>query len=281
MLYNRLLSTFPGLSTLCQSPSITPKIISALSSYGNTSTTALTRLASIGDSKRTPSSLANVLLSYLLLLKYATPDDIYALVDRIAERVNRCDSAQKQAYVMLIQTGVRVLERPTASPINSTPWDTHIPHPLMAAPPSTPTLPSPASSLLTTSHELTALTALHTQIIDYLDTHKELAFKSSLHEPARFYYNIQGNHHHRDHVNVHGVNGWLCLLRGWFGCNFTLTPLSTDHDAYKGCSDIWNGLSGAAWREFGREENFGKVSGRSEAKRSEGRRCEQRRGGGG
>ena len=43
---------------------------------------------------------------------------------------------------------------------------------------------------------------------DYLDDHKERAFKSSFMEPARFYYDAVSNHMGRDHVNVHGLN-WV------------------------------------------------------------------------
>ena len=43
---------------------------------------------------------------------------------------------------------------------------------------------------------------------DYLDDHKERAFKSSFMEPARFYYDSVHNHMGRDHVNVHGLN-WV------------------------------------------------------------------------
>ena len=43
---------------------------------------------------------------------------------------------------------------------------------------------------------------------DYLDDHKERAFKSSFMEPARFYYDAVSNHMGRDHVNVYGLN-WV------------------------------------------------------------------------
>lgn len=106
--------------------------------------------------------------------------------------------------------------------------------------------------------------------LDYLDAHKENAFKSSMHEPARFYYDLCGNSHHRDHVNVHGLNGWLCLIRGWFDCNLPILPLETDHDAFKGCSDVWSGLSPKAWEVFSKPENFGKVSAQESCRRGGG-----------
>ena len=102
------------------------------------------------------------------------------------------------------------------------------------------------------------LHSLHEMIEDYFEAHKEKAFLSSLHEPARFYYDCVGNHHHRDHVNVHGLNGWLCLIRGWFGAQLPLLPQENDGDAFKGCSDVWGGLSDEAWEVFKRDENFGK-----------------------
>merc|ERR1719473_1530068 len=91
-----------------------------------------------------------------------------------------------------------------------------------------------------------------------LDAHKMAAFKSALHEPARLWYHLAGNHHHRDHVNVHGLNGYLCLVRGALGCQMPLLPMEADGDVHKGCGNHWMGLHDAAWAKFSAEDNFGK-----------------------
>ena len=72
------------------------------------------------------------------------------------------------------------------------------------------------------------LQKVHSMAEDYLDDHKENAFKSALQEPARFYFELCGNIHHKNHVNVHGLNGYLCLVRGWFGFQLPMIPLVDD-----------------------------------------------------
>jgi hypothetical protein len=54
-----------------------------------------------------------------------------------------------------------------------------------------------------------ALERLYAVFGDYLDEHKERAFKSAFEEPARFYFDCVGDAVGRDHVNVHGLNWYL------------------------------------------------------------------------
>merc|ERR1712217_171544 len=77
-------------------------------------------------------------------------------------------------------------------------------------------------------------------------------------EPARFYFHLCGNQHHRDHVNVHGLNGFLCIIQGALAAQLPIIPMVEDPDTWKGCADIWAGLTEDAWAVFGHPENFGK-----------------------
>ena len=63
---------------------------------------------------------------------------------------------------------------------------------------------------------------------DYLDDHKERAFKSSFMEPARFYYHLLNNHMGRDHVNVHGLN-WVGFLFVFVSERLDLSALTFLH----------------------------------------------------
>ena len=290
-LFDFALRASPPLNKLCNDASAASSIIKQLSSRSGhpNGTAALSRLYEVGDSKK--RFRFNLVLAFLLLLKYDTVDGCWAVIERVSERVGRCDSAQNQAYVLVVQTGAHLLHHPSLKSDNyfQTRWDSIVPSPssFSSSSPSfvsssSSAIASPADRYLETPEQRAALARVHIQVEDYLDTHKENSFKSALHEPARFYYHIAGNGHHRDHVNVHGLNGWLCLIRGWFDCKLPILPLETDTDAWKGCSDIWQGLSDAAWTEFKKPENFGKDFGkRREGMVGMGQRCCARESGGG
>ena len=52
---------------------------------------------------------------------HETPDGIFTLVDRTLDRIRRCESAQKQAYVMTVQQGSAYLTSPPTT--RETPWE--------------------------------------------------------------------------------------------------------------------------------------------------------------
>jgi len=206
----------------------------------------LRKLWEIGDSRRQKRHY--VIAAYLQILEYDTSDGCWAVVERVMDRIYRCQSAQKQAFTLVIQHGALSYGKKKESSHAS----------------FTRKISSPVDAkVLKLEKKMrviyqTALRNIHIMAEDFLDTHKENAFKSALHEPARFYFHLCGNAHHRDHVNVHGLNGYLCLVRGWFGCQMPLSPLSSDNEAFKGCADVWSGLSDNAWEIFQDEANFGK-----------------------
>merc|ERR1711881_818236 len=93
---------------------------------------------------------------------------------------------------------------------------------------------------------------------DYLDEHKEKAFKSSMFEPCRLYFDLVGNACHRDHVDVHGLNWFLVMLRGGLGVQLPLIPMDNEGDTIGFCH-CWGGLhEDKAWPYFADPKNFGK-----------------------
>lgn len=198
-------------------------------------------------------------LAMLLLLKYETSDGIFALVERLKEYMGRCESARRQAYCCIVRHGAHLLEFPSA-PGRATQWDDllhdlqHSHRATACACPAEASVKQQGDSALAAD----ALRRIHDCIEDYLDTHKENAFKSAFQEPARLYFDLCGNTHHRDHVNVHGLNGFLCIIRGGLGIRLPLVPFEEDHETFKGCTNMWNGLTIDAWEHFSRKENFGK-----------------------
>jgi len=200
-------------------------------------------------------------LAYLLLLKFESADGIYSIVERVQDRIHRCSSAQKQAYTLTVTQGAHLMVC-RGRPLQSTLWDEELARSQILESNSSIQAHSPniipGMRYCVTAAERQAMMRIQEIIEDYLETHKENAFMSAFHEPARWYYDVSGNHHHRDHVDVHGLNGWLCLIRGWFGAQIPIIPESSDGDVFKGCSDVWAGMSSAAWDVFKADKNFGK-----------------------
>ena len=256
----------PRLLTKCKDKKFSKEIIHRLAarSMHHNAQDALTKLWEAGDSTRQKRHY--VIVAYLQILKYDASDGCWAVVERVVDRIYRCQSAQKQAFILVIQHGALSYESPCFSKSEASfecdELDNLIPS-IKKRESHNTSSPVDDKLLLELDRDMRAtyqksLQKIHFMVEDFLDTHKENAFRSALHEPARFYFHLCGNVHHRDHVNVHGINGFLCLVRGWFGCQLPLSPLSSDTDTFKGCADIWSGLSDEAWEVFQDEANFGK-----------------------
>ena len=95
---------------------------------------------------------------------------------------------------------------------------------------------------------------------DFLDDHKDAACRAAWLEPSRFYFDVIGDGTSRDHVNVHAINAYLCLLRGGLGVQLPMLPEDQDQWPHMGLADCWAGLHAAAFDEhFGLPQNFGKA----------------------
>eukprot|EP00397_Hematodinium_sp_SG-2012_P006885 GEMP01006922.1.p1 GENE.GEMP01006922.1~~GEMP01006922.1.p1 ORF type:complete len:613 (+),score=166.20 GEMP01006922.1:1003-2841(+) len=102
----------------------------------------------------------------------------------------------------------------------------------------------------------TALVRFYECMEDYVDDHKENAFKSSFMEPARLYYFIASNTTAYDNVDTHGVNWYVSFLNSTL--NVHLPILAAYWDTWPNATtDFWVGLNGKAWEEFSADNHFG------------------------
>ncbi|GFH49520.1 hypothetical protein CTEN210_05996 [Chaetoceros tenuissimus] len=272
-LFNQIFQESPFLLQKCQNEHFASEILHCLSlrSRHPLARKSLSRLIDIGDSRRGNRHI--VVLALLFIACFEPSDGCFALIDRVNDRVFRCQSAQKQAYVLTLQHGAHVYECPVVEhttflsdkrvygAIKAT-QQKYIRNHFAA---SSKMEQIPVDQMI--SSELcdnkrteygAHLQKVHSMIEDYLDAHKENAFKSALQEPARFYFELCRDICHKNHVNVHGLNGYLCLVRGWFGFQLPMIPLVDDVDTFKGCADVWKGLDEDAWTAFSDPKNFGK-----------------------
>ena len=115
-----------SLFTECTDEESSHKMINALAqrSKHHDATRTLTRLWKIGDYKQ--RNCHNLTLAFLFMLKYEESDACWVLVERVKERIHRCESAQKQAYILAIQHGAHAYEYPNRSS-GATMWDHLIP----------------------------------------------------------------------------------------------------------------------------------------------------------
>ena len=198
-------------------------------------------------------------LGFLLMLKYESRDGIYAVVERMAMRVVRCESAKKQAYTQVIQKGAHVARKPQRNKGRVTRWDKLLKKALGACMETAEgTFPQcSATKLCSSPTDMAALNRMYEVVEDYLDDHKEKAFKSAMFEPCRFYFDLAENDMGRDHVDTHGLNWFLVMIRGGLGAHLPLIPMDNETDNIGFC-DCWSGLHETAWPYFADPANFGK-----------------------
>ena len=160
---------------------------------------------------------------------FENADTVMAKLSEICDRAPRCSSAKRQAFNILIAAACDKSKSSGKASI------------VVAA-----DLDSKEGALI----------RFHECIEDYLDDHKERAFKSSFMEPARFYYHAIGDESGRDHVNVHGLNWHLVLLLATMGVQLPLLPELSDPHVMS-VIDFWKGLTPEAWAHFSDFSNFG------------------------
>jgi hypothetical protein len=93
---------------------------------------------------------------------------------------------------------------------------------------------------------------------DYMDDHKENAFKSSFQEPAKFYFHYRSGSEgwNEDNVETHANNWYLTLLNATLSVHLPLLPAYWDNWP-ECCCDFWAGLSDDCWRVFSQQDHFG------------------------
>mmetsp|Transcript_41174 Transcript_41174/g.118997 ORF Transcript_41174/g.118997 Transcript_41174/m.118997 type:complete len:733 (-) Transcript_41174:582-2780(-) len=163
--------------------------------------------------------------SLQILLDMENADAISAKLSEVCDRAPRCASARQQALNLLVLHCY------------------HLKH-------------KPALDNGTLDSQDGALARFNECMEDYLDDHKERAFKSSFMEPARFYFSAVRDQSGLDHVNVHGLNWYLALLHAALGIQTPLLPVYEDEAPF-GVVDFWAGLEEACWQHFSNPANFG------------------------
>jgi hypothetical protein len=172
-------------------------------------------------------------LALNILVDLEEPDALVAKFSEVCDRAERCSSAQRQAFNLLVahaclikdnsKRRVELLESQQSAQAELKEW---------------------------------ALYRFKECFEDFLDDHKERAFKSAFMEPARFYFHAVTDHGNRDHVNVHGLNWYLAMLHSTAGIQLPLMP--EFHDPHvMGVADFWAGLSDDAWKLFSDPSHFG------------------------
>lgn len=255
-MFDKIFQTCPKLKKVCLQD--TNKIVQSCCKQGRQKHYGH-QLASFVAS-RNNSERAFATIAFLLMLKYESQDGIYALVERMRVRVSRCESAKKQAYNQVIQKGAQAARKPSLKRARTTPWDKLLEQVNIAdkeaAASSFPQ--SPAMRLCSSHADKEALNRVYEAIEEYLDDHKEKAFKSAMFEPCRFYFDLVGNECFRDHVDTHGLNWFLVMIRGGLGARLPLIPMDNETDTIGFC-DCWSGLhESRVWPYFADPENFGK-----------------------
>jgi len=163
-----------------------------------------------------------------LLYQHAEPDTILSKLSETCDRANRCSSAQRQAFNILICAAYNCNTLKLTR--------------------------APAYDDLSTKEG--ALMRVYECIEDFLDDHKERAFMSAFIAPARFYYHITHNDFGKDHVNIHGLNWYLAVLHSTLGVQLPYLPEMSD-DGVIGIIDFWSGLTDDAWSTFSDPMSFG------------------------
>ena len=264
--YHFLFSVTRSLTAIDSIFAAAPKLLKALSSKSEVSQISeLLKSKAIPNANDAPKHLNRLYeigcnggdskpiigLCYLLLLKYADVDSIVSLVANIGDRVHRCGSAQRQAFYLLVEACVSLAANPTD--VTTTRYDKILPEAQFTA------LLSPLSSryktmfqnIITINHEVAEATAfIHSSIEHFLDDFKLAAYTSTFLSPARFYFDACGSQFHRDHVNVHGLNGYIAIVNGWFGMSLPIISHKNDESVQMGCGDVWAGLNESAWDVF-------------------------------
>jgi len=160
-----------------------------------------------------------------IMLDMERPEIISAKISGVCDRASRCLPAQQQALHMLVLHCYQLKHKTKADEVS---LDT----------------------------EQGALARFNEIMEDYLDDHKDNAFKSAFTEPARLCCMAFGDHGGHDNVTAHGLNWYLALLHSALGVQMSMVP-SYDDGGCLGVVDFWVGLKDLAWKSFSDPRNFG------------------------
>jgi len=121
------------------------------------------------------------------------------------------------------------------------------------------------SDLTATEGLEAAKRALHLKFEDYVDLHKENAFRSAFLQPAMFAFSRfairEDGERGQASVEVHAINSYAALLAATLQIQLPFTPMWGDRHHNAGLLEFWDcgadSVMDLAWTEFSKPENFG------------------------
>jgi hypothetical protein len=242
-LFDGMLAKSPELKAFCHDKACAKSAVAFCRSLAQASTQDITGFCHGYGNAYKQSHLA---LACTIMAAHETGDGIIAVFERVGDRMHRCESARKQAYNLMVQHAALILEM---QQLRKSPGGGEQPDLVRDV----------STRSLSNFHG--AKRRIYDCIEEYLDQHKEQAFFSAVHEPARLVHILNNDHGGRDHVEVHALNGFLTLLRGGLGVQMPRIP--DDDDQYWEMASVgfWDThfLTDAAWEAFSKPEHFGLV----------------------
>ncbi|KAJ1624857.1 hypothetical protein T492DRAFT_881138 [Pavlovales sp. CCMP2436] len=204
-------------------------------------------------------------LTYALELigTHEDADALAAKLSEVCDRAERCSSAKRHAFSIVIGAAYELLESSGTAAGASAAAVAEVADAPAAAPLGA-TLAAAAATVATPSGDLSTLAGarahVHRVFADFLDEQKEAAVMASFTEPSRFYFDTIGDTFGRDHVTVHGVNWFLAVLHAALGVQ---APFLVDYEDRHvlGIADVWLAFSEECWAIFSHPRNFGKQFG--------------------
>ena len=194
----------------------------------------------------------------------AAPEMVQQKLSEVCMRSRFCPAQQTKSFNALLGTAYRLLEpdqqhsttvetKPTSGPLSNAEADDKPESTTLGGDGSPPRLPLDA-------HHATALQRLYEIVEDYIDDHKEAAFRSAFQEPCRFYFrHARGFHgtHYEGNVDSHANNWYIAYLQAALGVHVPIESYYADN-CLVSTVDFWSGLSEEAWvKGFSKPEHFG------------------------
>jgi hypothetical protein len=164
-------------------------------------------------------------------------DDTAAIAAKLSEcceRAQHCSQAQQHAFDVLVYYAYGLLPN--------------------SAKAAAPTSESQEYDDDSTSYNA-ALLHFYACMEDYMDDHKENAFKSSFQEPSKFY--LVQNSMDANNVETHANNFYISLLNATLNVHLPIMPVYWDNCGAS-LVDFWAGLKPEAWKVFADPDNFGR-----------------------
>ena len=200
-------------------------------------------------------------LTYALELigSFDDADALPAKLSEVCDRAERCSSAKRHAFSLLVSRAYELLDRDPAAATEAPAAEPPLAHGDVGVGGMGGVGAFAVGSSADGDGDLSTLpdARAHVQRVfaEFLDEYKERAIASSFTEPVRFYFDTLGDTFGRDHVTVHGVNWFLAMLHATLGVQ---APFLVDYEDRHvlGIADVWAAFSEEAWAVFAQPENL-------------------------